>query len=196
MNKQPDITDATRRRILDAFWILFRNESPEKITVSTLAAEANLHRSSFYRYFSDVYQVLEVFQAELLRHLKDEIDTIQTSTDITLPEYTEKISVLLTGSADKIYRLLNYKGCDFKEQFVDSLKPKIEKYLHSDIKNPNTEYVTAFITSAILFNFNFWYEHREHYDLQQVTALGKNIVLNGLSANKFNRPTVTSDKMA
>ena len=194
MNKQPDITEATRRRILDAFWTLFRKKPPEKITASALAAEANMHRSSFYRYFSDIYQVLDVFQAELLWHLKNEIDTIQTSTDITLPEYTEKISVLLTNSADKIYRLLNYKGCDFREQFVSTLKPNIERYLHSDMENPHTEYITAFILSAMLFNFNFWYEHRDHYALQQVTSLGKNIVLNGLSVNGFNRPMGTLDK--
>ena len=180
MNKQPDITEATRRRILDAFWTLFSQKPPEKITASALAKQANLHRSSFYRYFADIYQVLEVFQAELLQYLKDEIDAIQTSTDITLPSYTEKISLLLIGSADKIYRLLNYKGSNFRGQFSEALRPNIEKYLPADKKNPHGEYVTAFIISSMLFNFNFWYEHRNQYELQQVTELGKNIVLNGL----------------
>ena len=42
------------------------------------------------------------------------------------------------------------------------------------------EYITAFIISSMLFNFTFWYEHKEQYELSQVTALGKSIILHGL----------------
>lgn len=180
MKKQPDITEATKRRILDAFWVLFRQKSPEKITAAALSAEAGIHRSSFYRYFADIYQVLDVFQEELLIHMKTEIDAIQASTDISLPTYTEKVSHLLTESADKMYRLLNYKGSDFRQQFIETIKPNVEKYLPFDRNSPNAEYVTAFIISSMLFNFSFWYEHRERYELSQVTALGKSIVQHGL----------------
>ena len=180
MKKQPDVTEATQRRILDAFWALFSKKSPEKITAAELSAEAGIHRSSFYRYFADIYQVLDVFQEELLLHLKAEIDAIQASTDISLPAYTEKVSRLLTESADKMYRLLNYKGADFRQQFIETIRPNVEKYLPFDKKSPNAEYVTAFIISSMLFNFNFWYEHRDRYELSQVTAWGKGIVQHGL----------------
>ena len=180
MKKQPDVTEATKRRILNAFWELFSRESPEKITAAALSAAAGIHRSSFYRYFADIYQVLEVFQEGLLCHLKTEVETIQATTDISLPTYTEKVSVLLIGSADKIYRLLNYKGSNFREQFIETLKPNVKKYIPLDRQNPNIEYITAFIISSMLFNFTFWYEHKEQYELSQVTALGKSIILHGL----------------
>lgn len=181
MKKQPDVTEATKRRILDAFWELFSKKSPEKITAAELSAAAGIHRSSFYRYFTDIYQVLEVSQEGLLLHLKTEIENIQATTDISLPTYAEKISVLLTGSADRIYRLLNYKGSNFREKIIETLKPNVKKYIPLDKQNPNTEYITAFIISSMLFNFTFWYEHREQYELSQVTALGRGIILNGLS---------------
>ena len=37
-----------------------------------------------------------------------------------------------------------------------------------------------FFTEFNGFRFTFWYEHREQYELSQVTALGKGIILNGL----------------
>lgn len=170
-------TETTKRKILDAFWILFRQQSIEKITIDALSKQAGIHRSSFYRYFLDIYQVLEVFQEELLTHIKTEVESIQATTDITLPAYTEKISVLMVSSADKIYRLLNCRHSDFEQSFVNVLRPNVEKYFP---QNEHLEYISSFIISSMLFNFNFWYEHREQYEFREVTELGKNIVLHGI----------------
>ena len=38
---------------------LLRKEAIEKITVDQICEEANVHRSTFYRYFTDKYDLLE-----------------------------------------------------------------------------------------------------------------------------------------
>lgn len=70
MHKQPEITDATRKRILDVFWKNFETTNIEKITINQLSKAAGIHRSSFYRYFSDIYQVFDQFQDSLLEEIE------------------------------------------------------------------------------------------------------------------------------
>ena len=180
MKKQPEVTENTKRKILDAFWKLFKNQPIEKITIFSLSNEACIHRSSFYRYFADIYQVLEVFQEDLLFDIKKKIDSIQDNTYVTLPKYAEKISNLLIHFSDKIYRLLNYKESDFREKFIKTITPNVEKYLPLEQYNQHSEYITSFIISTIIFNFTFWYENRERYELQNLIGLGQSIILNGI----------------
>ena len=59
MQNKAQITETTRRAILDAFWEIFQETSVDRITVSRLSQAAHVHRSTFYRYFSDVYDVME-----------------------------------------------------------------------------------------------------------------------------------------
>ena len=181
MNKQPEITEATKKRIIDAFWSLFKDLPVEKITAAMLSSEAGIHRSSFYRYFSDMYQVLDAFQTALLDDLKQETEAIQSSTAVSLPEYSDKTAGILLKYADKIYRMLNYKDSDFREHFEGNVKPNIEKTLNINPDNPNAEFLSSFIISVMLSNFNFWYEHKDHYELSQINAMGQQILLHGLS---------------
>ncbi|MEI6101327.1 MAG: TetR/AcrR family transcriptional regulator, partial [Eubacteriales bacterium] len=66
MKKQPETTERTKKRLLDAFWLLYCQKKIEKITIREIAQEAGVNRSTFYEYFSDVYQVLEELEADLI----------------------------------------------------------------------------------------------------------------------------------
>lgn len=180
MNKQPEITDATRKRILDAFWTLYKDAPVDKITAGNLAAAAGIHRSSFYRYFPDVYQVFDDVQEELLQELKSRAEEIQNTTDISLPEYTQKTAELLLCFSDKLYRVLNDKDAFFRERFIANVRPNIEKAIGLTGKEPFAEYVTYHGVETMLTNFNFWYENRDRYELTEVNAMGQKVLLQGL----------------
>jgi AcrR family transcriptional regulator len=54
MNKQPQITDQTRKNFVDAFISLNNRKPIEKITVKEITSITGNNRSTFYRYFPDV----------------------------------------------------------------------------------------------------------------------------------------------
>lgn len=54
-----EATDKTRQYFIDAFWKLYEKKDIRKITVNEIASEAGYNRNSFYRYFKDIYDVLE-----------------------------------------------------------------------------------------------------------------------------------------
>ena len=47
MNKQPELTDKTRRGIIDAYWTLLMNR--EKLSVISVSKASGVNRSTFYQ---------------------------------------------------------------------------------------------------------------------------------------------------
>ena len=73
MNKQPQITEQTKKNLTDAFWKQYLEKPIEKITVRDIAATAGYSRATFYEYFTDVYAVLEYIENDLLIFLQSTI---------------------------------------------------------------------------------------------------------------------------
>ncbi len=67
MHKQPNITDETKQNFINAFIILNQKKPIEKITVKELTVLAGYNRCTFYRYFSDIYAILETIETEILQ---------------------------------------------------------------------------------------------------------------------------------
>lgn len=66
MNKQPEITDATRDAFISAFFTLAKSKSIRYITIKEITGLAGYNRTTFYRYFSDIYEILEYVEDEYM----------------------------------------------------------------------------------------------------------------------------------
>jgi len=69
MHKQPEVTDATRKCLIDTFFSLYRENPIEKITVKKITELSGYNRSTFYVYFQDVYDLLEYSENQLVNHI-------------------------------------------------------------------------------------------------------------------------------
>ncbi|MCD8231614.1 MAG: TetR/AcrR family transcriptional regulator [Clostridiales bacterium] len=59
MNKQPEITDATRENLVNSFFLLAGKNNIAQITVREIINLAGYSRATFYRYFKDVFALIE-----------------------------------------------------------------------------------------------------------------------------------------
>jgi AcrR family transcriptional regulator len=59
--------ELTKENIKTAFWSLYEKKPLEKITVKEIIQAAGYSRNTFYYYFSDVYDVLEQLEEDILR---------------------------------------------------------------------------------------------------------------------------------
>lgn len=55
---------STKENIIIAFWEIYREKSINKITIKELMDKAGYHRSVFYTYFKDIYDLLEQEQED------------------------------------------------------------------------------------------------------------------------------------
>lgn len=63
--------EAAAKQIQDAFMELFSEHALHKITVKQLCAQIGMPRTSFYNYYSDIYEVLESIEDLLIFDLKN-----------------------------------------------------------------------------------------------------------------------------
>ncbi|WP_321383640.1 TetR/AcrR family transcriptional regulator [uncultured Enterococcus sp.] len=63
--------EKTRRHIVDVFMKLLNEFGFEKITVASIAKEAEINRGTFYLHFTDKYAVLEEVQEEIYRNFEE-----------------------------------------------------------------------------------------------------------------------------
>jgi len=135
MTKEPDIIESTKMHILNAFWELYKEQPSEKISVSAVASKANVHRSTFYRYFTDIHNVLEELEDDLLKKIKNDglynlpqfiITLKKMPSEEAMEKGDELISNLLTKYSEKIYYLTNSRGdSQFKDKFYSWLRQQV-----------------------------------------------------------------------
>ena len=74
MNKQPELTERTRRCIIDAYWKLLMNK--EKRSVISVSRAAAVNRSTFYQYFLDMDDLREQAETQMLEDVKEKISVV------------------------------------------------------------------------------------------------------------------------
>lgn len=104
MGRRTQSTAQTKQDLMDAFWALYCEQKIARITVKAITHSVGYNRSTFYKYFTDVYDVLEQIENSLIPSL-DEFPPILTPTgshgmplDMFLQIYKQKskyYSVLL-----------------------------------------------------------------------------------------------------
>lgn len=67
MSKYEDMRTRTKDAIRTAFWKLYTEKAIGRITVNDVISLCGINRSTFYRYYSDLYQILEEIEEELLQ---------------------------------------------------------------------------------------------------------------------------------
>ena len=68
----------TKKMIRDTFLALLREKSVKQITVTELCRLAEINRATFYKYYRDVYDLLEQMEADALEHLRETARRLQT----------------------------------------------------------------------------------------------------------------------
>lgn len=73
MKKQPQITEKTRQTFVGVFCELYSQKPIEKISVQEIANKSGYNRSTFYQYFTDIYELLDALENDLLNDIKEEL---------------------------------------------------------------------------------------------------------------------------
>ena len=182
MKKQPEITDATRNAILDAFWTIYQQKSIDRITIRDISETAHIHRSTFYRYFTDIHDILDQFEQKILDEVSTVLETVHGAQALPdLISHTGAIVRALKEYAPAIYHLTSPDGdSTFRRKLREQMLRYFSRFAFSSEYSVEAEYLFHFVFTNILANLNFWYEHRHEYTLEQVVDLSKQLVSDGV----------------
>ena len=176
MKKQPQITEHTRKKLIEAFWKLYKKEDINTITIKNICDTANYERTTFYRYFFDIYDLLNQLEDIIIDNIKNDINikikpfksnTISTGGFVKFTNtYGEYIVVFLEKGNTKFYR-----------KFKELIKNDVYTYLDINInKESNKDFIFEFIFSSLLNSFIYWYRHQEEMSIEKFVEFANKLL--------------------
>lgn len=137
MKKQPEITNKTRQVFIDVFCELYSQKPIEKISIQEIANKSGYNRSTFYQYFTDIYDLLDFVEKDLLTYIKEEL----TNKDGSPPTVQNGLHCLENR---KHLSTLNALLGDYGSlRFLERLKREIT--LDLDLNLPQNESITPYL---------------------------------------------------
>lgn len=164
----------TKKIIKDTFLELVENKDISKITVSEICDIADINRATFYRYYLNVYDLLDKIEADFVNELKD----VSDKNDKDSNSVSSFVNVLLNVFVDnkKLVKLLfdskstTHLLQDILEIAYIKCRNKWENDL-PNLKEDDIEYASLFIFNGALGVINFWVKNNFDKDPLDVSKI-------------------------
>ncbi|MCD8078348.1 MAG: TetR/AcrR family transcriptional regulator [Lachnospiraceae bacterium] len=177
MKKQPEITEKTRQKFVDAFWPLIEEKPIAKIAVSELTRRAGYNRSTFYEYFIDTDDLVTYVETKLLEQIKQTV--LQASPEEDSPG--ELFQNIFEAMNERMYLLLGPNGdSSFLEKVKAELFPLIVDFFRISEDTPHFDYLICFASSALLGLLQLWNKKGKDLSTEEISTMMQDLVLQGL----------------
>lgn len=175
MKKQPEITKKTRQSLIDVFCELYCQKPIEKITVQEIANKSGYNRSTFYQYFTDVYNLLSFVENDILDYIREKMkNKEQADTWDILLLFEEKGACLnaLLGDYGNIRFIEKLKG----EFFSDTQRYCFPK------DNAAAPYLLEFQVSTAFSLLRLWQRRQKDMPPDELYKLIDMLFTSGISS--------------
>lgn len=161
----------TKQDVMDAFWTLYLDHRIEKITVKAIVEKAGYHRSTFYAYFNDVYDVLEQIEASLIPTLDElaPLTAIQDSPFLPL----HPLFIMYEKHEAYYTHLLSEKGDPaFASKLKNTIKPVLKTALHHQkLPEQELDFILEYLLSAMIGVLQYWMIQKQPLSHEQLSTL-------------------------
>ena len=186
MKKQPEITAATRRKIMDAFWTLYKEKAIEKISIAEITRITGNNRGTFYHYFKDVYAVLEQIEADLLQQVNREVSEAFRNSPYAAGErdldWLYSVSMpIFKRHEEKIFTLLGKNGDPkFTGVFRESIRAILIEFWNMPDGIEHLDYLMEYAYSAMIGLMANCYQNAHDVTDDEFFRMAQGLVAKGI----------------
>lgn len=179
MKKQPEITAQTREKLIEAFWSLYCEKKIEQITIKEITDKAGYHRTTFYEYFLDIYDVLNQLEDGLLRFIK--MNAISGLDGEFSDDLTQNIANIYEVKGEYLSVLLSENGDpNFLKKVKALILPVLTDTFGLSGKDIHTSYIFEFATSGIFSVVTHWFKNGKNLPSQELVSLVRSMLISGV----------------
>lgn len=180
MKKQPEITDMTKSIFVEVFCDFYRTRSIDRISVKELAAKAGYSRATFYNYFTDVYDLLEYIEDELVSDLMKRVEA-QLDENRSLDGFIDSFVKSVTENEKYIGVYMNESN---SSSFIEKMKQKMIPLLLNVFSVPDTDlrarYALEFYISGLISVLGSWFRDGQNMPVNALAELIQGILKEGI----------------
>lgn len=168
MKKQPEVTERTRRCIIDTYWKLLMDQ--QKLSVISVSAAAAVNRSTFYEYFLDMEDLREKAEIQLLEDVKKKISEVfPFGFPMSLKAFAVQYAEILEDEGEKLFYIISSGSSPgFMEKLTEFFSPIFCRLFGLEPELPGYEYALAFSVSAISGILAKWYKDGKPISLDEL----------------------------
>lgn len=175
MRSFPRQTEMTQKNFQDAFWTLYSKLGIDKITVKDICRLAGYNRSTFYQYYTDVYDMLHKAENQLLDEIYEfVIQLVEQANQMNASGLIQTIFEFFAQN-DKFISVLfgSHGDKEFTQKVTENLKPLWIKYFfNTDDKAPNEiDLLTEFYISGIISMYQKWFHDNNGVSFERMIQL-------------------------
>ena len=178
----------TKRAIYEALVELMQKKKLNSITVTELAAAANINRKTFYTYYSTVNDVLDEVINELISSLKDLMYTMSEDYNMLSPQTLFAFLNTIMSDVDIVRALFTSdNGNMLFNKLQKALQETLLKELiDNDIKMniPPEQYplISSFVAGGMIYVYYEWITNTNGTSLDEMARTLTTLIISGVHA--------------
>ena len=192
MKKESKNTTQTKENLTQAFWSLYQLKKIEHITIKEITNKAGYHRSTFYLYFVDIYDVLNQLEEALLEYLKEQV--LSSLENGPNDDITQKLANVYETKGDYFGTLLGENGDSYFSQKMKAvMRPALSNAFGLPEKDIHAAYIFEFGLSALIGTLTYWYNNQREFPSKEMVKLTKSMLATGLlpEIQKYSNRTIS-----
>lgn len=163
----------TQKVIKETFLELIKDKEIKKVTISEICEIADINRATFYRYYTDVYDLLDKIEEEFVTELKEA--TSKINNDYSVAKFTNTILTVFLDNKRLVKILFSTKNITaLLSEVLEIAYIKCKEKWENDLKtlsNEDIEYASLFIFNGALGIINFWVQNDFNKNTNEIAAV-------------------------
>ena len=173
MKKENQRVKLTKRIFKNTLIELLKEKAIYNIKVKELCDKAELNRTTFYKYYENIYDVLADIEYDVLKDSEQCISEIENITETQIKNALYKQLCNIQRNKDVYYLLVNSADSEFYGKLmkttIDLLKKNIEQ-ANIDLAE-NYEFIFSYIITGTIDIIKKWLYEKESLNANQITNL-------------------------
>ncbi|MGI5874344.1 MAG: TetR/AcrR family transcriptional regulator [Bacillota bacterium] len=179
--KSPSKTQIrTRKNLIEAFMTVYRTKTIDRVSVRDITDAAGYHRSTFYLYFKDVYDLADAAEDQVLTELNAEIQKILSEEENIGPDgfLIRLSSVFAAEHADRLYLFSELPS--FRRKLKRTFEPNFTRVVGRGRSRKEFDYIISLLTAIMLHNIRYYHQNRDSFTTAEMLDTVRRILLPGI----------------
>ncbi|MGX4645151.1 TetR/AcrR family transcriptional regulator [Holzapfeliella sp. JNUCC 80] len=177
-------TNLTQKKIKRAFLEILTEKKFDSVTIGDIVNKAGIHRSSFYRYYEDKYQLAGSIEYQIMCHLREKRKSwMAKNPDIDLadPDSMMHLFLAINDFAPAINILLSQNGDPSFEVRLRNVM--MEKFFrnskYADVSSDKLLLLREFSIDMIIQTYKYWASPNKELSAKELANLLSDIYQKG-----------------
>lgn len=175
----------TKRAIKNAFAKLLTEKDINDITISDIAAVADINRKTFYNYYSGVHEVIDEIENDIISHVDEALTEIDFKSSIESPYLLfEKLTAVINTDMDFFGYLLSMNSnVSLSSKIVELLTSKVKAIImqYLDTDEDSIDLMLEFMISGMVAVYKRWFNSERSEPVEEISGKINILAFKGLN---------------